>query len=239
MILRRTPIQKQRAGEPMPNTNQTPEEAARDIIDRMLSQAGWFVQDNKKTDFSAGFGIAVCEYQTDVGPADYVLFIDKKPVGVVEAKPEDWGQKITTVEDQSGRYAAAKLKWVKNKERLPFICESTGVLTRFTDGRDPKPRSIQFCPAGDDAGLAHPAGLASFAAPGASGPGYYGAEGMPDQGHQEGWRHPSRMTAHARHIPRFRNAQPLDSRVFPAWQSPSWSTHPTRSQHLHIFDRYQ
>ena len=125
----------------MPNANQTPEQAAREVIDEQLSQAGWFVQDQKKIDFSASLGIAVREYQTDVGPADYVLFIDKKPVGVVEAKPEGWGEKITTVEEQSAAYADAKLKWVKNSEPLQFVYESTGVLTRFTDGRDPKPRS--------------------------------------------------------------------------------------------------
>ena len=125
----------------MPSANQTPEQAARNSIDEMLSQAGWVVQDNKKIDFSAGFGIAVREYQTDVGPADYVLFTGKNPVGVVEAKPERWGQKITMAEEQSAGYASAKLKWVNNKERLPFVYESTGVLTRFTDGRDPKPRS--------------------------------------------------------------------------------------------------
>ena len=49
--------------------------------------------------------------------------------------------KITKVEDQSASYAAAELKWVKNTEPLPFVYESTGVITRFTDGRDPKPRS--------------------------------------------------------------------------------------------------
>ncbi len=76
-----------------------------------------------------------------MGPADYVLFVDQKAVGVIEAKPEDWGQKITTVEEQSGDYAAAQLKWVNNKEPLPFVFESTGALTRFTDSRDPKPRS--------------------------------------------------------------------------------------------------
>ncbi len=70
-----------------------------------------------------------------------MLFVDGKAVGVIEAKPEDWGQKITTVEEQSGGYAAAKLKWINNKEPLPFVYESTGVITRFTDGRDPKPRS--------------------------------------------------------------------------------------------------
>ena len=125
----------------MPKANQTPEQAAREVIDDKLSQAGWLVQDKKKIDFNAGLGITVREYQTDAGPADYVLFIDKKPVGVVEAKPKHWGDKITTVEEQSAGYASAKLKWVKNKERLPFVYESTGVLTRFTDGRDPKPRS--------------------------------------------------------------------------------------------------
>ncbi len=125
----------------MRSVNQTPEQAARDRIDEMLSLSGWVVQDNKKIDFSAGLGVAVREYQTDVGPADYVLFVDKKPVGVVEAKPAVWGEKITTVEEQSSAYAAAKLKWVNNQERLPFVYESTGVLTRFTDGCDPKPRS--------------------------------------------------------------------------------------------------
>ena len=125
----------------MPNANQTPEQAAREVIDEKLSQAGWFVQDKKKIDFNASLGIVVREYQTDVGPADYVLFIDKKPVGVVEAKPEGWGEKITTVEEQSAAYAAAKLKWVKHSEPLQFVYESTGLLTRFTDGRDPKPRS--------------------------------------------------------------------------------------------------
>ena len=125
----------------MAETYQTPEQKARANIDKMLEQAGWKVQHKNKIDFSAGLGVAVREYQTDVGPADYVLFIDGKAVGVLEAKPEDWGQKITTVEEQSGGYAAAKLKWVNNKEPLPFVYESTGVITRFTDGRDPKPRS--------------------------------------------------------------------------------------------------
>ena len=125
----------------MSKVNQTPEQKARDNIDEMLGRAGWLVQDKKKIDFSASFGIAIREYQTDVGSADYVLFINKEPVGVVEAKPEDWGQKITTVEDQSGGYASAKLQWLNNQGTLPFLYESTGIVTRFTDTRDPKPRS--------------------------------------------------------------------------------------------------
>jgi type I restriction enzyme R subunit len=125
----------------MTAANQNPEQKARDRIDAMLVEAGWVVQNNTAINFGAGRGIAVREYQTDVGPADYVLFVDRHAAGVIEAKPDDWGHKITTVEDQSGAYAAAQLKWVTNKKPLPFVYESTGVITRFTDARDPKPRS--------------------------------------------------------------------------------------------------
>ncbi|USQ14528.1 DEAD/DEAH box helicase family protein [Legionella lytica] len=121
--------------------NQNPEQIARDEIDARLRKAGWDVQDKKKIDFSASLGVAVREYQTDVGPADYVLFVNKQAVGVIEAKPEYWGEKITTVEEQSFNYASAKLKWVNNEKPLRFIYESTGVITRFTDNLDPNPRS--------------------------------------------------------------------------------------------------
>ncbi|NNM68381.1 MAG: DEAD/DEAH box helicase family protein [Gallionella sp.] len=121
--------------------NQNPEQKARDNIDALLKQAGWIVQSAKKIDLNVGLGQAVREYYTDIGPADYVLFVDKKAVGVIEAKKEDLAHKITEVEEQTGGYAAAKLKWVNNKEPLPFLYESTGIITRFTDGRDPKPRS--------------------------------------------------------------------------------------------------
>ncbi len=121
--------------------NQNPEQSARDRIDAMLSECGWVVQDKKALDFSAGLGIVVREYQTDIGPADYVLFVDKMAVGVIEAKREEAGQNLTSVEDQTEGYAAAKLKWINNRQKLSFLYESTGKITRFTDARDPKPRS--------------------------------------------------------------------------------------------------
>ncbi len=121
--------------------NQNPEQSARDRIDVMLTECGWFVQDKKAINFSAGAGIAVREYPTDTGPADYVLFLDKEAVGVIEAKKEDVGQNITVVENQTADYAAAKLKWINNHQPLPFLYEATGKITRFTDARDPKPRS--------------------------------------------------------------------------------------------------
>ena len=70
------------------NLNQTPEELARDRIDERLRTAGWSVQDKDELDFNAGPGIAVREYQTDIGPADYVLFAERRAVGVVEAKSD-------------------------------------------------------------------------------------------------------------------------------------------------------
>lgn len=124
----------------MPNNiNQTPEEKARDRIDEMLIDAEWLVQSKNKVDLFANKGVAVREYQTDVGPADYVLFIDQKPVGIIEAKREDEGHRLTTVEEQSKGYAESKLKYLNN-DPLPFVYESTGTITRFTDYRDPKPR---------------------------------------------------------------------------------------------------
>ncbi len=69
--------------------NQNSEQIARDKIDSLLEQAGWIIQSKSKIDFSAGVGVAVHEYQTDVGPADYVLFVNRKPVGIIEAKRDE------------------------------------------------------------------------------------------------------------------------------------------------------
>ncbi len=122
------------------NKNQNPEQIARDKIDKMLIDAGWFVQSKNEIDLGANKGVAVREYQTDIGPADYVLFVDRKPVGVIEAKREEEGHRLTVVEEQAKAYATAKLKYQINKEPLPFVYESTGIVTRFRDLRDPRPR---------------------------------------------------------------------------------------------------
>ena len=79
--------------------NQTPEQISRDIIDKQLTACGWAVQSKKKINLGLSLGVAVREYQTDVGPADYVLFVDKKPVGIIEAKEENKGFQLTQVED--------------------------------------------------------------------------------------------------------------------------------------------
>ncbi|MFZ5756785.1 MAG: DEAD/DEAH box helicase family protein [Pseudomonadota bacterium] len=121
--------------------NQTPEEQARDRIDARLAQAGWIVQDMKELNPGAGLGVAVREYPTDTGPADYVLLVNRIPCGVIEAKRDTAGERITDVETQTEGYANAKLKWRKNETPLRFLFQATGQLIRFTDNADPAPRS--------------------------------------------------------------------------------------------------
>ena len=120
--------------------NQNPEQLARDIIDADLIGCGWVIQAKTKINLNAGLGIAVREYQTDIGPADYVLFVNKQPIGIIEAKRAEEGVHLTMHEEQTEGYRTAKLKYLDNQP-LFFGYESTGEVTRFTDYRDPKPRS--------------------------------------------------------------------------------------------------
>lgn len=125
--------------------NQNPEQIARDNIDKQLTACGWIIQGIKQVNLNAGLGIAVKEYITDVGPVDYLLFVDGKPCGVIEAKREEEGHRINVHENQGEEYAHAKLKHLKN-DPLPFVYISTGEVTRFTDFTDPKPRARElFC----------------------------------------------------------------------------------------------
>lgn len=120
--------------------NQNPEQIARDNIDLQLTACGWVIQEKDNINLFAGLGVAIKEYPTDVGPADYVLFVECKPCGIIEAKREEEGHKLTAHEDQAENYATAKLKHLKNTP-LPFVYVSTGEVTRFTNFNDPKPRA--------------------------------------------------------------------------------------------------
>ena len=63
------------------------EDEARERIDELLTLAGWSVQAFRKENLSESLGVAVKEFQLKMGAADYLLFIDRKVVGVIEAKP--------------------------------------------------------------------------------------------------------------------------------------------------------
>jgi type I restriction enzyme R subunit len=122
----------------------TPETKARQQIDQKLEQAGWVIQDLKQLNLGAAAGVAVREYPTDTGPADYVLFVNRTPVGVIEAKQDSVGKNLTTIELQTERYATANLKWRKDHTPLRFLFEATGQIIRFTDNADPAPRSREL-----------------------------------------------------------------------------------------------
>jgi type I site-specific restriction endonuclease len=98
---------KQRTAMPL---NQNPEQIARDQIDTLLLQSGWGIQNKSQINFHIGEGQSVREYQTDSGPADYILFVGDKPGDVIEAKAEQHGRKFISVEEQTAEYAAANLK---------------------------------------------------------------------------------------------------------------------------------
>ncbi len=119
----------------------TPEALARQSIDAKLAAAGWVVQDLRRADLSASRGVAVREFPTDTGPADYVLFIDRVACGVIEAKRDEEGENLTAHEAQTERYANATLKWRKDGAPLRFLFEATGQIIHFTDGLDPAPRA--------------------------------------------------------------------------------------------------
>ena len=120
----------------------TPEAAARQSIDAALEEAGWIIQDARAANLQAGRGVAIREVplRGGHGTADYLLFADGRAVGAVEAKAV--GSTLTGVELQTGKYSQGLPPHVPAPVRpLPFLYESTGVETRFTNRLDPEPRS--------------------------------------------------------------------------------------------------
>ena len=118
-----------------------PEQQAREQIDRLLLAAGWHVCDAGQANIQAARGVAIREFPLPgYGFADYLLYVNGKAAGVVEAKKE--GVTLTGVETQVDKYTkglpAGLPRW---GNPLPFSYQSTGVETRFTNGLDPQPRS--------------------------------------------------------------------------------------------------
>nr|WP_306238751.1 DEAD/DEAH box helicase family protein [Ornithinimicrobium sp. HY1745] len=122
------------------------EQCARVLVDRQLTDAGWSVQDKKDLNLFAADGVACREVvmKPGHGRADYLLYVDQRVVGVIEAKPE--GTTLSGVEWQSAMYATglpadAQLRAITVEGRLPFVFEASGSETHFTNGYDPHPRA--------------------------------------------------------------------------------------------------
>jgi type I restriction enzyme R subunit len=120
----------------------TPEAKARLTIDALLTAAGWHVCNVADANIHAAVGVAIREFPLNpgYGYADYLLYVNGKACGVIEAKKE--GATLTGVELQSSRYAKGLPTTLPAWGRpLPFVWESTGVETHFTNGLDPEPRA--------------------------------------------------------------------------------------------------
>ena len=118
----------------------TPEQKARQRIDQLLEAAGWTIQNPDEFNRNASLGVAVREFQLTTGSCDYLLFVDGKAAGVVEAKKK--GVTLSGVADQSDKYMGGLSEHLaKWDEQLVFDYESTGEETIFRNMRDPKPRS--------------------------------------------------------------------------------------------------
>lgn len=122
------------------------EQRARVLIDRQLDAAGWAVQDRAGLNLYAASGVAVREVHMKAGHGrvDYLLYLDRRVVGVIEAKPV--GTPLAGVEWQSAMYATGlptdvRLSALTKDGRLPFVFEASGGETRFTNGYDPEPRA--------------------------------------------------------------------------------------------------
>lgn len=118
------------------------EHQTRESIDAMLQAAGWVVQDADKVNLYERRGVAVREVTLATGRVDYLLYVDRAIVGVVEAKRE--GTALAAVSEQSTEYA----EYLTSGQRLqawrtplPLRYESTGVETWFTNRLDPRPRA--------------------------------------------------------------------------------------------------
>lgn len=86
-----------------------PEEKARVKIDKQLNNAGWDIVDRK--DYLPNYAMAVKEALMQGGKeSDYLLFVDNKAIGVVEAKKESdsLGPKVAS---QAEHYAKTPQNW--------------------------------------------------------------------------------------------------------------------------------
>ena len=117
-----------------------PEDLARSRIDAQLAAAGWIVQSRSSMNLGAGVGVAVREFQTKSGPADYALFVGRRLCGVVEAKAE--GVTLSGFTDQAQRYIndmPDHLIRDAGQVRFEYVASSTEIL--FRDHQDPDPAS--------------------------------------------------------------------------------------------------
>ncbi len=116
------------------------EAETRRLIDSQLRQAGWTVDTeqlrySKGTRPQKGQNMAIAEWPTATGPADYVLFVGLMPLGAVEAKRKNIN--VSSSLQQAKRYSRGLMpseeielhaqNWGAEGEfRIPFVFSTNG-----------------------------------------------------------------------------------------------------------------
>ena len=106
----------------------TPEAKARATIDALLQQAGWHVCDMGQANIHAARGVAIREFPLNPGYgfADYLLYIDGKAAGVIEAKKE--GESYTSTRITTQNKKAFQYGRIETRAKLPV---GTGLWPAF------------------------------------------------------------------------------------------------------------
>jgi type I restriction enzyme, R subunit len=122
---------------------QTPEDKVRhELINPLLEKSGWKIQCYKNANPDSAKGVAVEFFQLSkgIGEVDYVLFVNGKAVGVIEAKKI--GTTLRGKESQTAKYSEGfPDEFEKVDEDLPFLYSSSGTEISFINKWDAKPRS--------------------------------------------------------------------------------------------------
>ena len=102
-----------------------PEELARQHLDTQLGVAGWIVL--PPSSLTDSRPLSLCKLSDDTSRADYVLYLDGKACGIIEAKRAD--HSLQGVQKQSATYATFR-KWTETstywQNTLPFHVEANG-----------------------------------------------------------------------------------------------------------------
>ncbi len=113
------------------------------FIDKLLLNSGWgpIIPFSDGTEYVKG---SVEEYQTENGPADYLLFSESKPLAAVEGKKVAIGPQNVLVQAQRYARGLTNSPWQFQEYKLPFIYSTNGKVIWFQDLRHPLNRSREI-----------------------------------------------------------------------------------------------
>lgn len=118
------------------------ENQAQGKIESLLQVAGWRVQDPSNPDLNASCGVVLrnLPLARDYGVADYLLYVDGKAAGWIEVKEE--GHSLKGIDSQDEKYRRGlPISLPIHTRPLPFLYQSNGTDTCFTNGFDSEPRA--------------------------------------------------------------------------------------------------